>query len=189
MPTRESPREEPGIDSVEPIDDLAARRRLAALTREHHAFLLGLARKLCRSHFDPDDLVQDVLLKTVAHFDRLPPEVNHAAWMARVMRNLFIDRLRSRGQAQPPVELDDVVLVAPDPDQRQWWEQVTTDDIRAALPQLSPELRVAFERFAFERQSYKEIADALHLPMATVGTRVLRARRKLRAILGGPDGD
>jgi RNA polymerase sigma-70 factor (ECF subfamily) len=187
MPTRESPREDPRADSVESIDDLAARRRLAALTREHHAFLLGLARKLCRSHFDPDDLVQDVLEKTVAHFDRLPPEVNHAAWMARVMRNLFIDRLRSRGQAQPPVALDDVVLAAPDPDELAWWERVTTDDIRAALPQLSPELRGAFERFAFERQSYKEIAEALHLPMATVGTRVLRARRKLRAILGGSD--
>ena len=172
--------------SVESIDELASRRRLADLTREHHAFLLKLARKLCRSTFDPEDLVQDVLLKTVANFDRLPADVNHAAWMARVMHNLFIDRVRTRASQPLPVDLDDTVLVAPDPDEREWWETITADEIRAALPQLPVELRGAFERFAFERQSYKQIAAALGVPATTVGTRVLRARRHLRAIMGGP---
>ncbi len=178
--------EERTTRSVEPIDELA-RRRLTALTRDHREFLLGLARKLCRSNFDIDDLVQDVLLKTVAHFDRLPPDVNHAAWMARVMRNLFIDRLRARGATRPTVELEEVTIAAPSPDVRAWWEEVCHDDIRAATASLPVELRATFERFAFERQSYKEIAAALDVPIATVGTRVLRARRRLRAILGGPD--
>ena len=172
--------------SVDPIDELASRRRLADLTREHHAFLLKLARKLCRSTFDPEDLVQDVLVKAVANFDRLPPDVNHVAWMARVMRNLFIDRVRTRAAQPLPVDLDDQVLIAPDPDEREWWEAITAAEIRAALPQIPAELRGAFERFAFERQSYKEIAAALGVPATTVGTRVLRARRHLRAIMGGP---
>jgi RNA polymerase sigma-70 factor, ECF subfamily len=173
------------VSTVEPIDELASRRRLAALSREHHAFLLKLARKLCRSNFDPEDLVQDVLLKAVAHHDRMPPDVNHAAWMARVMRNLFIDRVRSRAAQPKPVDLDEVVLPVPDPDQREWWEELTAEEIRAALLQIPEELRGAFERFAFERQSYKEISAALGIPAATVGTRVLRARRHLRAVLGG----
>ncbi|HTS82373.1 MAG TPA: sigma factor-like helix-turn-helix DNA-binding protein, partial [Myxococcaceae bacterium] len=41
---------------------------------------------------------------------------------------------------------------------------------------------------AFERRSYKEIALALSIPLNTVGTRLLRARRKLRVLLlGGPE--
>jgi RNA polymerase sigma-70 factor, ECF subfamily len=134
------------------------------------------------------DLVQDVLLKAVANFDRLPPDVNHAAWMARVMRNLFIDRLRARSAQPPsqPLEIDDAALSAPDPDERAWWENLTAAEIRAALPQIPDELRRAFELFAFERRSYKDIAAIVGVPVATVGTRVLRARRRLRAILGGP---
>ncbi len=172
---------------VEMSDELASRRRLADLAREHHEFLLKLARKLCRATFDPEDLVQDVLVKAVDHFDRLPPDVNHAAWMARVMRNLFIDRVRTRAAQPAPVDLDEVTLASPDPDEREWWETITADQIRAAVPRIPEELREAFERFAFARQSYKEISAALGVPTTTVGTRVLRARRHLRALLGGPD--
>lgn len=178
-------REEAVNPSVDPGDD-PAHRRLAALTREHHEFLSGLARKLCRGNLDPEDLVQDVLLKTVAHFDRLPDGVNHVAWMARVMRNLFIDRLRTRTAQQGAVPLEDVVLAAPSPDERAWWEELSPARIREAAAGLPVELRETFERFAFGRESYKEIAAALGVPVATVGTRVLRARRRLRAALGGP---
>jgi RNA polymerase sigma-70 factor, ECF subfamily len=152
---------------------------------EHHEFLRGLARKLCRGHFDPDDLVQDVLLKTVASFERLPPDVNHAAWMARVMKNLFIDRVRARASAPSPVDVEDVPLSAPPPEERTWWQELSAGDVRTAAQELPAELREAFERYAFQRQSYKEIAAALGVPVATVGTRVLRARRRLRALLGG----
>jgi RNA polymerase sigma-70 factor (ECF subfamily) len=152
---------------------------------EHQDFLRGLARKLCRSNFDPEDLVQDVLLKTVASFDRLPPDVNHAAWMARVMRNLFIDRVRARASAPSPVDVDDLPLSSPPPEERAWWEELSSGDIQEAAAELPVELRDAFERFAFRRQSYKEIALDLGIPVATVGTRVLRARRRLRALLGG----
>ena len=74
-------------------------------------------------------------------------------------------------------------MAARDPDEVEWWETLTADEIRAAIPRLPTELQGAFERFAFERQSYKEIALALGVPVATVGTRVLRARRQLKAIL------
>jgi RNA polymerase sigma-70 factor, ECF subfamily len=152
---------------------------------EHQDFLRGLARKLCRGYFDPEDLVQDVLLKTVAHFDRLPPNVNHAAWMARVMRNLFVDRVRARAAAPSPVDVDDVALSAPSPDERTWWEDLSPEQIRTAADQLPAELAQAFSLFAFEHRSYKQIAAELGVPVATVGTRVLRARRRLRALLGG----
>ncbi|MBL8627159.1 MAG: RNA polymerase sigma factor [Myxococcales bacterium] len=178
-------REDAVVPSVEAID-AQARRRLEALAREHAAFLRGLARKLCRGTFDPEDLVQDVLMKAVANFDRLPADVNHGAWMARVMQNLFIDRLRSRA-SQRPIPIDDVVVAAPPPDEPTWWERLAREDVAAAVKQLPPELGRAFELFAFEGRSYKEIAAALDVPVATVGTRVLRARRRLRALLGGPD--
>lgn len=178
-------REDAVVPSVEAID-AQARRRLDALAREHAPFLRGLAGKLCRGTFDPEDLVQDVLMKAVANFDRLPPDVDHAAWMARVMQtSSSIGCGRARRSGEYPI--DDVVVAAPPPDEPAWWERLAREDVAAAVAQLPPELGRAFALFAFEGRSYKGIAVALDVPIATVGTRVLRARRRLRALLGGPD--
>jgi RNA polymerase sigma-70 factor, ECF subfamily len=157
------------------------RRRVDELFRSHESFLRRLAARLCRSTFDPDDLVQDMLERTVLHAHALSPEVDHRAWMARVMRNLFIDRLRRRATApdQAPLEPE---LPAPTAEAHSWWERLDTEDIRARLGELPDELRAAFELYAFHGCSYEQIARRLGIPRMTVGTRILRARRRLREI-------
>ncbi len=152
---------------------------------QHQEFLLTLARRLCRGAFDAEDLVQDVLLKAVSLQPRLPAEANHVAWMARVMRNLFIDRVRARASSPTFLDLEGAQVPAQDDGETPWWEELTYDDIRNAAARLPHDLRVVFELFAFEHLSYKQIATELAMPIATVGTRVLRARRRLRTMLGG----
>jgi RNA polymerase sigma-70 factor, ECF subfamily len=172
-------REDPTGAAVNSIEDVRRQRRLDEIVRAHGDFLRRLAVRLCRSTFDPDDLVQDVLERTLQNVDRLPADVDHRAWMARVMRNLFIDRVRRRASAPVATALE-VEPSAPPPEQRAWWEQLDLDDVRARLGELPDELRGAFELFALEGCSYTEIAARLGIPKATVGTRILRARRKLR---------
>jgi RNA polymerase sigma-70 factor (ECF subfamily) len=48
---------------------------------------------------------------------------------------------------------------------------------------------MTFELFAFEGRSYDDIAAALGIAKATVGTRILRARQKLRELLTMERGD
>jgi RNA polymerase sigma-70 factor (ECF subfamily) len=156
-----------------------ARRTLETLTREHREFLLGVARRLCRGHFDPEDLVQEVLVKTLAQHDRLPPGVNHRAWMTQVMKHLFIDQLRrarTRGQLLEPAS-------GPALDDAPWWQMLDASHVRAAMAQLPADQYDVFERFAFRGQSYDVIAEALGIAKATVGTRILRARRRIKELL------
>jgi RNA polymerase sigma-70 factor (ECF subfamily) len=189
MSKRQFTREDPGGPSVrsDVAPDAAADRdaMLAQLTHDHHDFLLALARKLCRSHFDPADLVQDVLVKTIAHFHRLPEGVNHRAWMTQVMKNLFTDQLRRRKtrSALDPAELPVAV-----PDEAPWWHEIDAQAIRAAVELLPDELRETFERFVFGGESYQEIAEAQAIPKATVGTRILRARRRIKVLLAEKRG-
>jgi RNA polymerase sigma-70 factor (ECF subfamily) len=166
--------------SVELTDD--ARETLDALAREHRGFLLGLARKLCRSHLDPEDLVQEVLVRTAAHWRRLPEGVNHRAWMTQVMKNLFVDQVR-RLRTQPPADGSAKEPEQPRVEERPWWDALDANDIRAAMSELPDEQREVFERFAFRNESYQVIAEALAIPKATVGTRILRARRRLKELL------
>jgi RNA polymerase sigma-70 factor, ECF subfamily len=179
--------EQDDVPRVVQIDEVRVRQRFDRAVREHRPMLLDLARKLCRAHIDPDDLVQDVLETTLQHLAELPDDANLAAWMTRVLRNRFVDRcrrLKTRG-TQTPIE--DVPVAAPPKDEEAWWQRLGADDIRARLEQLPAEQRKAFELFAFEGASYQEIAERLGIPKATVGTRILRARARLRQLLTGDD--
>src|SRR5262245_47977421 len=92
---------------VGPLEDASRRQQIEQLFRAHEDFLRRLAVQLCRSAFDPEDLLQDVLERTVRHYHSLVS--NHRAWMARVMRNLFIDRVRRHAAALPLAMLEDDV--------------------------------------------------------------------------------
>ena len=71
---------------------------------------------------------------------------------------------------------DDDVAPAP-------WETVTEADLTWAIAGLPPDLRMVFELNVTGRLSYLEISEAAAIPVNTVGTRLLRARRHLRARL------
>jgi len=174
--------EQVGGGRVVEIDGARHRQRFDRLVREHQPVLLDLARKLCRGHVDPDDLVQDVLETTFHHLPGLPEDTNLVAWMTRVLRNRFVDRcrrLKTRGTQTP---IDDVPVAAPAAEPEAWWQRLGADDIRARLAALSPDQRAAFELFAFEGASYQDIAERLKIPKATVGTRILRARARLKEL-------
>ena len=178
-------RKDPAESSVAAIEDARRRRDMAGLMEAHGGYLHGLARRLCRSQLDPDDLVQDVFEKTLR--SPIPAGANARAWLSRVMQNLFIDKLRrkhARHEELVPDELEDVRR-----DERAWWETLTEDAVRAQLRNLPDEQRVMFELFAFDGKSYDEIAAELRIAKATVGTRILRARQKLRARLTQEAGD
>jgi len=182
------PREDPALASVESLDDARRRRLLDDLTRQHRPYLEGLARRLCRNQLDPDDLVQDLFEKTLRAEAPIPTGVNERAWLSRVLHNLFIDKLRRRAaRREDPIE--EVGLAEPPRDELVWWQTLTADEIRATLARLPEEQRMTFELFAFDGRSYDQIAATLGIAKATVGTRILRARQRLREILTLERGD
>lgn len=155
------------------------------LIRDHDRYLRSYARRLCRSRADADDLIQDVFEKLMA--SPIPPGANERAWASRVMRNAFVDMLRrqrvrlSGDQALQPHAQDECA----------WWQQLDENHVRAYLGLLPDCQRTAFELFAFDGSDYGVIAAQLGVTKATVGTRIFRARRKLRTMLvaaHGPGG-
>lgn len=155
--------------------------RAEALRRDHGEYLQGLARRLCRTTLDPDDLVQDVFEKTVRSPAAIPPGANERAWLSRVMHNLFIDRLRRKhARREEPIVAE---VAAGEAEEHAWWESLTAAEVRGAVARLPDEQRVTFELFAFDGKSYDEIAAALSIAKGTVGSRIVRARTRLRELL------
>ena len=63
------------------------------------------------------------------------------------------------------------------------WTSITREQVHAALGRLDGEFRTVCQLRLIEGLSYDEIAARLGVPRSTVGTRLLRARDKLRVIL------
>jgi RNA polymerase sigma-70 factor (ECF subfamily) len=168
-------REDSSEPSVKPSDAHA----INELSRAHGDYLRGLARRLCRTQYDPDDLVQDTFLRTLK--SPIPAGANERAWLARVMHNLFIDTIRRRG-ARREEELVDLAAPARDPDE-EWWKSLSSEDVRTAVARLPEDQRIVFTMFAFDGKSYLEIAESQGIQKATVGTRILRARQRIRELL------
>lgn len=181
--------------TYEPIDAAPAPRQKRGVTlrlvpgvgfdaaaSEHEAWLRALARRLTRSQADAEDLLQDTLEKALRAWDRFQPGTNLRAWLAAIMNNLFIDRCRAGGRGAA-VKLDDAgELPSPARDAEPAWAHLVEADVRAALVHVLPEFRAVYE-LHLEGLGYQAIADKLGVPRATVGTRLLRARRALREVL------
>jgi RNA polymerase sigma-70 factor (ECF subfamily) len=75
------------------------------------------------------------------------------------------------------------VLPAPELATAPDWAVLTADHVRRAAARLPSELRDAYCMFAFEDHTYAEVAAALGIPTTTVGTRILRARARLKEML------
>jgi len=146
--------------------------------------LRAVAGKLVRDPAEVEDLVQDVFERALRSVDRADLSDNPRGWMVTILHNLHIDRCRRRARMLPHVPCDeDVVSATPEDHEPPVWSAMTTDDVRRAVARLPEELRGTYMMFALEGRSYIEIAQAQGIPKATVGTRLSRARARLKQLL------
>lgn len=163
----------------------------AAAAREHRQFLMACAFRLTRDAHEAADLVQDTFERamkserTLRASGRSVPREKVRGWLAVILRNLFIDLRRSGRRSRLCEPLNDDLLVAaeaPDDEPAPSWTRVGPEAVGACLPRLSVELRAAFE-LGVAGLPYAEIASRLGIPVATVCTRMYRARQRLRVLL------
>jgi RNA polymerase sigma-70 factor, ECF subfamily len=168
----------PAQRASEPAFDVSRMARL------YGAALYRRAVRLCGDPAEAWDTLQDVYERAL----RLGPagmaDAQALAWLHTVMRNLALDRMRARHR-HPTVELERPDAVpSPEDTQVPEWSTLTLEEIRACVARLTEPLRRVYELHALEGLSYGEISERLQVPANTVGTRLMRARQKLREALG-----
>jgi RNA polymerase sigma-70 factor, ECF subfamily len=154
------------------------------IVRQHGSALLSRASRLTRRQFDAWDLVQDTIERALT---RPPPELPVAkirSWLFVIMQNIYLDRCRKAGRRKF-VALSDDMMIARDEETEgiPAWRSVELSDVHACLGRLDPRLREAYLLQVEQGLSLGAIAERLGTPVATVGTRLFRARRRLRTLL------
>ena len=140
----------------------------------------NLARWLVRDPTLAEDVVQDAIVRALAHFDGYRCG-DARAWLLRIVRNAAYDALAAckRGAGLHGMEQAEAV---PDPADGpeaalQGRERLMRLDL--ALAALPVELRECLVLRELEDLSYKQIAHVAGVPVGTVMSRLWRARRAL----------
>jgi RNA polymerase sigma-70 factor (ECF subfamily) len=151
----------------------------------HEKALLRRARRLVSHEADARDLVQETLERALRTFHAFRPGTAVWAWLRTIMNSVWIDGWRRRQAAAKICHLPSMDMAAYEPEApaSDGPDEEILERLPAAIAQLPPIFRQVLELRLQANRSYGEISDLLGIPSRTVGTRILRARRQLRAIL------
>ena len=175
-------------------DNDILRDQFSAEALTHLDSMYGAAMRLTRSEADAQDLVQDAFLKAYRFYDRYEPGTNMRAWLLRVLTNTFINKYRRSSRERRVFDGDDAEPVGEgvmsraamralhEPD-GEAMRSLVSQEIQAALDELSEEHRLMIVLADVEELSYKEIADIVGCPIGTVMSRLHRARKQLQTRL------
>lgn len=159
----------------------------------HLDALYRYALRLTRNERDAEDLLQDTFLRAFRFWGKYQKGSNCKAWLFRIMKNQFLNRVDRAKRAPDQTSLDDTEewylysqlkdsgpeTVKNDPasifEMKDWGEQ-----IQAAIDRLPDDFREPLVLFDGEGLSYQEISEILDVPIGTVRSRLNRARKKLQ---------
>ncbi len=147
--------------------------------------LRRFARSLTRNAHDADDIVQIAVERALTRMAQFRNDARLDSWMFKIIRNAWIDEIRSRARRAEIFLADDTaaggVAAAVD-------NQTDSQAIHAAMSRLPEEQRLAVSLVLIEGLSYKEAAAVLEIPVGTLTSRLARARDALQAMLRTSEG-
>ena len=156
--------------------DPAIRDQVLATVPSLRAFAISLCGNIDRA----DDLVQETLLRALAHIDSFQPGTNMPAWLFTILRNLFRSEYRKRRREVEDADGRYAESLRSHPEQT---GHVEFGEFRAALSKLPSDQREALILVGASGFSYEDAATICGCAVGTIKSRVNRARSKLSALL------
>jgi RNA polymerase sigma-70 factor, ECF subfamily len=158
--------------------------------------LYRTALRLTNNPQDAEDLVQETMLKAFRFADTYQRGTNLRAWLFRILNTSAINRYRKQAthpQTTPLPEGEEFYLYNRIRDisgqelseaaEDEVLSKYLDEDVYKAIHNLPMNFRMPLLLADIEGMSYKEIAQALQIPIGTVMSRISRARRQLQQSL------
>ena len=145
--------------------------------------LRRFARALARDAADADDLIQAALERALKARAQWAPGTRLDAWMMRIVRNCWIDEVRSRTRrARTFVAEEEGATIGSDA-HREIEVRAELHDVEKAMNSLSADQREVIALVLVEGLAYKEAAELLDIPIGTLTSRLTRGRQALAQML------
>lgn len=154
------------------------------LIREHSDAVYRVALSVTRDPILAEDVSQDALIKAWQALPSFRGDAPLRNWVLRITHNTAISTLRKRrDELREPDQLPERVVHGSVESAVQ--DRLALGRFEEALADLDELSRSIVVLREVEGLSYSELCDVLDLPMPTIKTRLLRARRQLAHALEG----
>lgn len=169
------------------FDDQATRimsgETLTRLFVSENRALMRIAIRVTGDVDDASDAVQIGFLRACERANRLTPE-HVRGWLRVIVRRVAIDMVRARSKTQHTDQSELMNISVPAGEPEPHWMTFGFDDVDRALLSCPDPIRKVF-RLWWSGLSYKAMSQKLSIPAATVATRVLRAKNRVREYYRG----
>lgn len=147
------------------------------LIRRHQDFVYGAALRVVRNPVVAQDIAQEAFVRAHRALPGFRGQSQVRSWLYRIATNLALNSVQRRKEYPAETLPDRPAQYDPASDAV---NQALREDLEQAIATLPEKLREPLVLREFDGLSYQEIADRLDMPLNTVRTRILRARRTLR---------
>jgi RNA polymerase sigma-70 factor (ECF subfamily) len=163
------------------------------LVRPYERRVFAAALTILRNEADAEDVAQEAMLKAFANIRQFRAEARFSTWLIQITVNEALMR-RRREKTVVMEGIDDRKDEESDYAPRDFadWREIPSESLErkevrhrlaAALATLDQKYREVFVMRDMENLNIQETADALGISVASVKTRLLRARLMLRDLL------
>ncbi len=157
------------------------RRAFGELVRCHLEGVVNVVYRMCGDANLAQDAAQEAFIRAWQHLPSYRPRSPFRNWVYRIATNVALDALRRERET---VDVDALSLAASDAGPEAAMEEKERGErVQQAVLALPPASRTVLVLQEYEGLSYREIADALGIPIGTVMSRLNYARNRLRESL------
>jgi RNA polymerase sigma-70 factor, ECF subfamily len=153
----------------------------------HLDVIYRAAVALCGRSVDADDLAQETFLRAFERFELFQAGTNCKAWLLKILRNIWIDRLRKMNAARQALPLEEALVAEPIREDDVTWsnsedllENFSDEQVIDALRELPEEQRLTLFLVDVEQLSQNEVAEITGVATGTVKSRTSRGRAALK---------
>lgn len=154
--------------------------------RKYGKRLYGLCLTLCANPFDADDLYQDTWLQVVRNISRYDESREFEPWLTKICVNTYRNTLRRIARSpllnfKTNEEKDSALEAVPAPEKEDY------TPVHEAVDRLPEKLRLAVILYYFEEMDIAAVAGVLGVPEGTIKSRLNKARKLLKEVLGSEE--
>lgn len=159
------------------------KNKFGILMERYQPKLFRYGRKFLSDEDNIEDVVQDVFVKTYQNIQSFDVSQRFSPWIYRIAHNTYVNALKKKSTGPLYLFDFDTLIshtVVEDPIAREREKEEIKKIVDHGLSQIEPKYREILVLYYIEELSYKEIADILHIPIGTVGVRIMRAKEILK---------
>lgn len=151
------------------------------LVNTYQRAVYNLCFRMMGSHEEAEDAAQETFLRAFLHIQRYDRQRSFSTWLLSIAAHYCIDQLRKRRMKVLSLEdltQTEVADQSPLPEALYHLNE-NREKVQSLLERLSATDRAAVLMFYWYDFTYEEIAEALHLTVSAVRSRLHRARKEL----------